>query len=99
MGLSETHVRSASKRDRILLVAAISISLLTLLGAAGEKVGMDRYLKANTVKHRTMSLFRQGCCYFRKLANLNHDQAIELIKAFSDVLQEHKNLSNIIGVL
>lgn len=99
MGLSETHVRSTSKRDRILFIAALSISLLTLLGAAGEKIGMDRYLKANTVKHRTMSLFRQGCCYFRKLANLNREQAIELINAFNKILYEHKNLNNIIGIL
>ena len=99
MGLSETHIKSTEKRDRILFVAAISISLLTLLGAAGEKIGMDRYLKANTVKHRTMSLFRQGCCYFRKLANLGREQAVELVNAFNEVLLEHEKLKNIVGVL
>ena len=33
---------------------------LSLLGAAGERIGYDRWLKANTVKRRTHSLFRQG---------------------------------------
>jgi hypothetical protein len=35
--------------------------LLTLRGAAGERLGMERSLKANTVKRRTYSLFSQGC--------------------------------------
>jgi hypothetical protein len=32
----------------------------SMLGAAGESLGMDRHLKVNTAKHRTHSLFRQG---------------------------------------
>jgi hypothetical protein len=35
-------------------------TLLTLIGAASEACGFDRYLKTNTVKKRTMSLFNQG---------------------------------------
>ena len=46
MGLSATHIRDAGRRDRLLLLAA----LLTLLGAASEKTGMDSYLKVNTAK-------------------------------------------------
>ncbi|MBK8238864.1 MAG: hypothetical protein IPK74_25350 [Deltaproteobacteria bacterium] len=34
--------------------------LLTLLGAAGEEIGIDRYLKVNTSKRRQLSLLRQG---------------------------------------
>ena len=37
------------------------ITLLTLLGAAGESLGMDRMLKANTVNKRTHSLLCRGC--------------------------------------
>ena len=40
---------------------AFVIVLLTLLGARGESLGMDRHLKSNTAKHRTHLLFRQGC--------------------------------------
>jgi hypothetical protein len=60
MGLSATHIRDAGRRDRLLLLAAIAHALLTLLGAASEKTGMDAYLKVNTAKKRTHSLFRQG---------------------------------------
>ena len=45
---------------RLLVLSALSIALLTMLGAAGESLGYDRWLKANTVKRRTHSLFRQG---------------------------------------
>ena len=44
----------------MLMLLAIAQALLTLLGAASERTGMDAYLKANTVKRRTHSLFRQG---------------------------------------
>lgn len=99
MGLSETHIRNKLRRDRLLFIAALSISLLTLLGAAGEKIGMDRYLKANTVKHRTMSLFRQGCCYFRKLAKMKKDDATKLLNAFNDTLDEHNQIKDLLGIL
>jgi hypothetical protein len=48
------------RRDRLLLISAFATALLTLLGTAGERQGMDRLLKANTSKPRTHSLFRQG---------------------------------------
>jgi hypothetical protein len=49
MGLSSAHVKSPDRRDRLLLVSALACALLMLLGAAGESLGMERYLKANTV--------------------------------------------------
>ena len=61
LGLSATHVHDLKRRDRLLLICAMAMTLLTVLGAAGESLGMDRMLKANTVKKRTHSLFRQGC--------------------------------------
>jgi hypothetical protein len=48
----------------MLRLNALAIFLMTLLGAAGESLGFDRLLKANTVKYRTHWLFRQGCLYF-----------------------------------
>jgi hypothetical protein len=42
MGLSSTHIGEPSRRDRILLLSAIATTLITLLGAAGEAVGLDR---------------------------------------------------------
>ncbi len=56
MGLSWVKVRSTERRDRVLLVSALACALLTLLGTAGESLGMERHLKCNTVKTRTYSL-------------------------------------------
>ena len=56
------RISDPQRRDRLLLLNAFAIVLLTLLGAAGESLGMDRHLKSNTAKHRTHSLFRQGSC-------------------------------------
>ena len=61
MGMKNVRVRSTERRDRLFLLSAFAIMLLTLLGAASENLGMDRLLRANTVKHRTHSLFCQGC--------------------------------------
>src|SRR5271166_6836498 len=61
MGLGATRIGEPTRRDRLLLINAFAMVLLTLLGAAGESLGMDRLLKSNTSKIRTHSLFRQGC--------------------------------------
>jgi hypothetical protein len=63
MGLSEVRIAEPERRDRLLLLSALACALLTLLGAAGESLGMERQWKANTDKRRTYSLFRQGCLY------------------------------------
>lgn len=60
MALSSTHISVSERRDRLMMLGAMAQALLTLLGAAGERVGLKRMLKENTVKRRTMSLFRQG---------------------------------------
>ncbi len=36
------------RRDRLLLVSAFATALLTLPGAVGESLGMDRLSKSNT---------------------------------------------------
>jgi hypothetical protein len=45
MGLLSVRVGSSQRRDRLLLVSALAIVLLTLLGAAGESIGLERRLK------------------------------------------------------
>ena len=58
------HVNSPERRDRLWLINALAVVLLTLLGAAGEALGYDRMLKTNTAKRRVHSLFRQGCMLY-----------------------------------
>ena len=67
MGLSSVRISRVGRRDRLLLLSALATALLTLLGAAGESVGLDRTLRANTVKRRTHSLFFQGSYYYSAL--------------------------------
>jgi hypothetical protein len=86
LGLSATHVRDVGRRDRLLLICAMALTLLTLLGAAGESLGMDRMLKANTVKKRTHSLFRQGCHYYAALPTMKPQQLEPLVQRFGEYL-------------
>lgn len=99
MGMSETSVKDPNKRDRILLISALSVLLLTLLGATGEKLGMDRYLKVNTVKHRTMSLFRQGCHYYNQMIRMNENELKVFLGCFLELLSERTNLEDILWVI
>lgn len=67
LGSRLARIRNAARRDRLCFILAAAATLLTLLGAAGEGLGLDRLLRANTVKRRTHSLFRQGREYLRML--------------------------------
>src|SRR5208282_4483466 len=64
MGMGVIHVKAPERRDRLWLINAFAVVLLTLLGAAGEALGYDRMLKTNTAKRRVHSLFRQGCMLY-----------------------------------
>jgi hypothetical protein len=70
MGLSSTRIDEPMRRDRLLLISAFATALLTLLGTAGERLGMDRMLEANTSKTRRHSLFRQGCMLYELIPNM-----------------------------
>lgn len=89
LGLSQTHIRDAMRRDRLLMICAMAMVLLTLLGTAGEQVGEDRKLKVNTVKTRTHSLFRQGCYYFQAMENWTTERSACLLVRFSELLSTH----------
>jgi len=99
MGLSATHIKNADRRDRLLLLAAIAQALLTLLGAACEAVGLDRALKANTVKKRTHSLFRQGTYWFNAMPNMPKDWLKPLMAAFDKIVSEHAVFNQVFDVI
>lgn len=98
-GLSATHINDCGRRDRLLLMAAMAMALLTLLGAASERVGFDRMLKVNTVKKRTHSLLRQGQFWFAALPTMREDQARTLMTAFDEVVREHAVFREAFGIL
>jgi hypothetical protein len=99
MGLKATHIGDPARRDRILLLAAMSQALLTLLGAAAEEIGFDRMLKASTVKRRTHSLFTQGCYWYGAIPTMRDEWLAPLMNAFGRLVSEQRAFAQIFGVL
>ena len=99
MGMKESRVGRTDRRDRMLLVGALALSLLTLLGAAGERLGYDRWLKANTSKQRQHSLFRQGLMLHGHIANWPDDKVLPLLETFEELMLEHRVFRDVFGVI
>jgi len=86
MGMSATTIAEPIRRDRLLLLGTFVIWLLTILGAAGESLGLDRLLKANTVKRRTHSLLRQGIMWYELIPTMPKNRLRLLMKKFSEFM-------------
>ncbi len=80
------------------MLVAMAHALLTLLGAASEASGMDAYLKANTVKKRAHSLFRQGSYWYSAIPNMREDRLRRLMTAFDSIVREHAVFREAFGV-
>lgn len=98
MGLSATRISEPTRRDRLLLVSAFATVLLTLLGAAGESLGLDRMLKSNTAKTRTHSLFRQGCMLYDLIPTMRQPQFEPLMARYAEFLNQEKSFTGLFGV-
>ena len=94
MGLSSTRIGEPARRDRLLLISAFAIALLTLLGAVGESLGMDRLLKSNTSKTRSHSLFRQGCMLYELIPNMPEHRLAPLMAAFENAVSNASAFSS-----
>jgi hypothetical protein len=99
MGLSATRIKDPARRDRLLLIGALATALLTLLGAAGESLGMDRMLKANTSKKRTHSLFTQGWHYYRQIPNMRLERLEPLVNAFATLVRQQPVFQQALGAI
>lgn len=99
MGLSATHINNADRRDRLMLLAAVAQTLLTLLGAASEASGLDRYLKTNTSKKRQMSLFRQGLYWYECIPTMREAWLRPLMDAFDRIVREQRFFQEVFGVI
>ena len=95
MGLSATRVGDPMRRDRLLLISAFAMALLTQLGEVGERLGMDRLLKSNTSKTRTHSLFRQGCMLYELIPTMPEHRLGPLISAFAQALDRAGEFSRL----
>lgn len=99
MGLSAVRIKSCDRRDRLLLLIALAQVLLHILGAAGESLGMDRLLKANTRPGRAHSLYHQGELYYQALLTMKPDSAHALLQRFDTLLREHPQGRLLLGLL
>jgi len=99
LGLSATHIKSCERRDRLLLLVALAHALLTLLGAASEETGLDRTLKANTSKKRSLSLFRQGLYWYHAIPAMRDDWLEKLMVAFNRIVEDHRAFREVFAVI
>lgn len=97
MGMGSMRVGTPERRDRLWLIAAFAVALLTLLGAAGEALGYDRHLKSNTAKRRTHSLFRQGCMLYELIPNMPEGRLRPLMQKYADLLLEQPVFAQLFG--
>jgi len=99
MGMKSVRTKSTERRDRLFLISALAIALLVTLGAAGEAVGLERKIKANTVKTRSYSLWRQGCMYYALLPGMKEKDASALIIKFHELMALHRVFKQVYGIL
>lgn len=96
LGSREMIATTTERRDRFLFIAMLATALLTLLGGAGEQIGCDRGLKANTSKRRSHSLFRQGREYLRGCVG---NALAELRTTFQELLRSHPKQTAIYALI
>ncbi len=98
MGLSLLRISRPDRRDRLLLINAFAVHLLTMLGTAGEELGMDRQLRSGTSNRRTHSLFRQGCMLYDLIPNMPEVRLRPLMKRFAEVMQRSSAIQSLVAV-
>jgi hypothetical protein len=98
MGMSALRIDDPKRRDRLLLLNAFAILLLTILGAAGESLGMDRLLRTSTVKRRVHSLFRQGCLLYDLIPNMPEARLRPLIERYAELIHQNATFADALGI-
>ncbi len=99
MGFSWMKVRRPDRRGRLFLIATLAHALLTFLGAAGEELGFDRYLKTNTSNKRTLPLLRQGLRWYDLSLTMNQDRFVALMRRFDQFIHRQVFLREVLGAV
>ncbi len=99
MGMGEVRVSTPARRDRLWLINAFAVALLTLLGAAGEALGFDRLLKSNTTQRRTHSLLRQGIMLDQLIPTMPEHRLLPLVGKFAEMLTAHPAFADMSGAI
>lgn len=99
LGMKWQRIKDTDRRDRMMMAAVLAIALLTLLGEAGERAGLDRLLKVNTSPKRQLSLFRQGLEWYELIPTLREDRLELLMTTFYEVMREHALFRETVGAI
>jgi len=99
LGLGSVRIKNPARRDRMLMLRAFAVVLMTLLGAAGEDVGVDKYLKANTTKKRTLALIRQGHMWYQRIETMRDEWFEPLIRRYGELLQQYGSFKRVFEVV
>jgi hypothetical protein len=97
LGLEQTVVQRNDRRDVLFLLATRAHTLLTLLGKAGQELGLERWLGAS--RPGQYSLFRQGQRLFELIPTMEEKRLRALMQRFGQWLRDHVLLSQILGCL
>ncbi len=97
LGLKQTVITRTDRRDMLFLLAVLAHALLTLLGKAGQELGMERMLGAT--RPGGISLFRQGLLLWDLLPRMREDRLRALMRRFGELLRQHVLFTGILGVL
>lgn len=98
-GLALDHMTlgTPGRRDRMLLILALATMFSVIVGAAGERLGLDRTLRANTeTRKRTHSLLRQGHEY---MAGVARAVIVDLRRTFHALWSELRATDRIYALL
>jgi hypothetical protein len=97
LGLKQTIIERNDRRDALFLLAVLAHTLRTVLGKAGQELGMDRMLGAT--RPGQLSLFRQGLLRFALRPKMREERLCALAKKFGELLQDHVLFTGILGVI
>src|SRR3954464_8040912 len=99
LGLSTVRIGDPQRRDRLLLLNAFAVVLLTRLGPAGESLGIERHPKANTVKTRSHSRFRQGSMLYDLIPNMPENRLKPLVERYAELLHQSRVVSETFAIV
>lgn len=97
LGLKQTVVKRNDRRDALFLLAVLAHALLTLLGKAGQELGLERWLGAT--KPGGISLFRQGLLLYELIPTMQEERLRALLARFGEILRQHRLFTGILGLL
>lgn len=97
LGLKQTVMTRTDRRDRLFLLAVLAHALLTLLGKAGQELGMERMRGAT--RPGQLSCFRQGLLRYELLPRRREDRLRALMPRFGELLRQHVLFTGILAVL